>query len=446
MSMDVDTDLLLAELTLSGPASTAQLVEAISKPPALSRTIDGATTLEVEVRDTRRGLLRSGMFDSRSWAVVDGLHFELVQVKKAGDAITLTFEDAIVAALRRRTDPRSFAAGTATRQQIAAQLAAEAMVVLEADPAARPVVAAALDRSADGRQSSSWELLGSLAEGADWRRFSDGARVLFGSDDWLMSRLPPLALLEHTGPVGTVDFDLDVGQPASRATVDVDTTRWSVPPAQPVDLVDLGPASGRWLVESFTRELTRTAGSVNLVRGRPSLQEPPPDETTADSGEAGEADFLPDGPGSVDTSAPGDSSAPVEVMLRYALAQKGKRYVWGASGPNAFDCSGLVQQATKAAGRQLTKPAASQWATCRQQGKTISVANALKIRGALLFRIGAGGTNHVAISLGNGSTMEARGTAYGVNVFDRASHQGWTGGAMWFPPAGRGATGPTAAL
>lgn len=32
-------------------------------------------------------------------------------------------------------------------------------------------------------------------------------------------------------------------------------------------------------------------------------------------------------------------------IVDYAMAQIGKKYIWGASGPNAFDCSGLVMAA-----------------------------------------------------------------------------------------------------
>lgn len=38
------------------------------------------------------------------------------------------------------------------------------------------------------------------------------------------------------------------------------------------------------------------------------------------------------------------------AAVEYALAQVGKPYVWGATGPNGFDCSGLVWAAYRAAG------------------------------------------------------------------------------------------------
>ena len=39
-----------------------------------------------------------------------------------------------------------------------------------------------------------------------------------------------------------------------------------------------------------------------------------------------------------------------EAFVRCAKAQVGKSYVYGAAGPNAYDCSGLTQYAFRAAG------------------------------------------------------------------------------------------------
>jgi len=113
----------------------------------------------------------------------------------------------------------------------------------------------------------------------------------------------------------------------------------------------------------------------------------------------------------------GDKSA--ELMVRIALGQAGDRYVYGAEAklsdkdPDAFDCSELVQWAVAQAGGSIPDGSSAQYATCRKHHTTLTVAQAIKTRGALLFR-GPGGNEHVAISLGNGKTIEARGRAYGV--------------------------------
>jgi len=48
--------------------------------------------------------------------------------------------------------------------------------------------------------------------------------------------------------------------------------------------------------------------------------------------------------------------------LRYALRQIGKPYRWGATGPDAFDCSGLTSQAWAQAGHPIPRTSQQQWA------------------------------------------------------------------------------------
>ncbi|MEU9719890.1 NlpC/P60 family protein [Streptomyces sp. NPDC047976] len=50
------------------------------------------------------------------------------------------------------------------------------------------------------------------------------------------------------------------------------------------------------------------------------------------------------------------------AALRYAAAQIGKPYVWGAEGPGSFDCSGLTSQAWEHAGRSIPRTSQEQWA------------------------------------------------------------------------------------
>ncbi|GAC1534760.1 MAG: NlpC/P60 family protein [Acidimicrobiales bacterium] len=60
------------------------------------------------------------------------------------------------------------------------------------------------------------------------------------------------------------------------------------------------------------------------------------------------------------------------VALRWALAQRGRPYAWGAAGPDAYDCSGLVLRAWQAAGVGLARVAADQY----REGRHVPLAAA----------------------------------------------------------------------
>lgn len=402
------------------------IIGAVREAPTMRRTIDGASVLTVTAADHKRKLLNSPVIDERSWAEAAGMNFELVGVSKSGDDLTLTFEDAIVAALRRRTKPLSVPAGTTTRARFVARLAREARVDYAVDPEKRSVVQSPLQRSIGGEKSNSWDVLGAdVAEPINWRRFSDGRRLVVGGDDWLMGRKRPLVLREHTDGVQSIDFDLDVAKRASTAKVQCDARLLKITPGDPVRVHGVGPGDGLWLVSEVDQRLTTTRCDVTLTRKTHTLKEP----KRHGPGERGDQDYLPGQGGDAAGGTAGNAAR--EKMVQFALAQAGDAYVWGGNGPSGWDCSGLVQGATAHAGKPLGKPSASQWATCVAQGRTIPIKTALGTRGALLFRIGVGEFNHVAISLGNGSTIEARGTGYGVGVFGNAAGQGWTGAALW---------------
>jgi cell wall-associated NlpC family hydrolase len=135
-------------------------------------------------------------------------------------------------------------------------------------------------------------------------------------------------------------------------------------------------------------------------------------------------------------------NATTQQFLDTALAQNGKPYVWGstalASDPNpaSFDCSELTKWAAARSGVTIPDGAAHQYVWLKQQGATMSVQQALQTPGALLFHFasepqpGLGGeppVAHVAISLGNGKTIEAKGHAYGVGIFDAGDRFNYAG-------------------
>ncbi|MGA5445649.1 NlpC/P60 family protein [Streptomyces umbrinus] len=93
------------------------------------------------------------------------------------------------------------------------------------------------------------------------------------------------------------------------------------------------------------------------------------------------------------------STAKADKALAFARAQVGKPYVWGASGPGSYDCSGLTQAAWKAAGVTLPR---TTWDQVKA-GTTVSVNSAQP--GDLVFFYDD--ISHVGIYIGDGMMIHA---------------------------------------
>ncbi|MEU6554040.1 NlpC/P60 family protein [Streptomyces sp. NPDC046915] len=93
------------------------------------------------------------------------------------------------------------------------------------------------------------------------------------------------------------------------------------------------------------------------------------------------------------------SSAKAAKAIAFARAQIGKPYVWGATGPGSYDCSGLTQAAWRAAGVSLPRTTYDQV----NAGTTVSLANAQP--GDLVFFYDD--VSHVGVYIGNGMMIHA---------------------------------------
>ena len=98
------------------------------------------------------------------------------------------------------------------------------------------------------------------------------------------------------------------------------------------------------------------------------------------------------------------STNKVQAVIDLAHKQLGKPYVWGAEGPNSFDCSGLIYYVYKnAASITLPRTSSAQYSA----GVAVSRSN-LKA-GDLIFSStdGTGNITHVAIYVGDGQMIHA---------------------------------------
>ncbi len=109
-------------------------------------------------------------------------------------------------------------------------------------------------------------------------------------------------------------------------------------------------------------------------------------------------------PASVSTNATGNAKS----AINYAMAQVGDRYVFGAAGPDAWDCSGLMMKAWGAAGVAL--PHSSRM----QSGMGTPVSTSALQPGDLVFYYSP--VSHVGMYIGNGMIVHAANPGAGVKV------------------------------
>ena len=104
----------------------------------------------------------------------------------------------------------------------------------------------------------------------------------------------------------------------------------------------------------------------------------------------------------------------VSSAIGFAQQQLGKPYLWGGTGPDAFDCSGLVMMAYRAAGISVPRTSQQQWAW----GPRIPASQAQP--GDLVFFAGSDGTRaspgHVGIVIGHGLMIEAYANGYPIRI------------------------------
>ncbi|WP_395107545.1 NlpC/P60 family protein [Actinomadura sp. SCN-SB] len=149
------------------------------------------------------------------------------------------------------------------------------------------------------------------------------------------------------------------------------------------------------------------------------------------------------------TATPGPGCAPVSAVANppggavskiifFAMAQRGKRYVFGATGPHAWDCSSLVQAAYRAAGYTIPRTTFQQWPF------GVRIPKGREQPGDLVFFNSGPGTSsnrpgHVGLVIAPGKMVAARCSTCQPNIgsesYRRADWIGATRPLLRFQPA-----------
>ncbi|MFJ6610474.1 C40 family peptidase [Streptomyces sp. NPDC091289] len=127
---------------------------------------------------------------------------------------------------------------------------------------------------------------------------------------------------------------------------------------------------------------------------------------SAPSGSSGSSDST--GSSASAPSSSSNVSGSAAAIVAFAKAQVGDAYVSGGTGPNAWDCSGLVQAAYRTVGVDLPRVSQSQ----STAGTQVSLDSLQP--GDILYWGGAGSAYHVAIYVGGGEFVGAQNSGTGT--------------------------------
>lgn len=257
-----------------------------------------------------------------------------------------------------------------------------------------------LDADADGLVTQYEQAVGTDPDAVDTDRdgFADSVELLAGTDPLDFASNP--LVVPTDDPTGFRP-DLTTTTPMSPTGPGPDGS-----PAAPAGTAPAGTTPG-------------TAPAVSPAAAAVTVAATAADAPTADPVTAAVTE-----PGALDT------------FLDAALSQDGAPYIFGSevdptdpdpqAAGDAFDCSELIEWAAARAGVDVPDGSYNQYLHLRDLGTELTVDEALRTPGALVFNFSSepvpGGGRpsqaHVAISLGDGRLVEARGRDYGVGQFD----------------------------
>lgn len=110
------------------------------------------------------------------------------------------------------------------------------------------------------------------------------------------------------------------------------------------------------------------------------------------------------------------SSSKVDRLITFLKSQLGKPYVYGATGPDSYDCSGLTQVAFGTVGVSLPRTS--------QEQSTVGtpVSTSALQPGDLIFWGGEGSAYHVGVFIGNGQYLDAANPSTPVAIHQLADY------------------------
>lgn len=408
----------IGRLRVRGAKLTANVAAAI-----LSGTLDLSTTavtqLDLTIADPDLELLASRLFtpgdDHRAGSALDYADLRLeVATVEATDGNLIIAARSLGAQKLRRARGKLIRRGLSPTQWAALEAKATGLKFVGQPSAKRSQIV----RQAGDQPESSWDTLQRLASELGYICFESAGVLYFGRPVWLADQAAGRLRIAWDG--AKTDPRI-LRQPSCRRTGDSANRKLAevtlevtgelgddVRTGHRLTLDGVPTFDGRYLIDGVTIPL-EDASPVAIKASTPVNPTPEPPEKHTGTASTSTA--------SVSTASGATGPGTAGTFVRIALAQAGDAYVFGAEAaatdpdPDAFDCSELVEWAAARVGVRFVDGSANQLARV----KRISVEQGIRTRGALLFHPG-----HVAISLGDGRTIEAASRQYGVRSFSAA--------------------------
>lgn len=124
-------------------------------------------------------------------------------------------------------------------------------------------------------KEDSWVCILRLAAEVQWRAFFVSGVFYYLAEDELFTS-QPIATIDHSteGVDDISPADYDEGKKTATVTLTVQMGRWKSPPGSVIQLENMGPWNGRWLVNDVSRSLFNATGTITLKKPMPRLPEP----------------------------------------------------------------------------------------------------------------------------------------------------------------------------
>lgn len=275
-------------------------------------------------------------------------------------------------------------------------------------------------------REDNWACLQRLAHEVNWRCFCVSGTVYFATDQDLIRSAPIHTLTESLDWVDQITGQLAenlkprrsafvVKRAYAQMSVKCRVHRWEAPPGSCVEVAELGPFNGRWIVSDIQRPLLNNNGTITIKKPQPALPEALSPELRQTGGPQV---YVPSGGGG--NGGYVDAGALVAAAKKALINRDDYRYqqvrpmpasLFGKPVPKYIDCSAFVTLVYKAA--KMPDPNGLNY---NGQGNTDTLWNngtptSKPQPGDLVFWTGdpsgipvAGSASHVAVYIGTDET------------------------------------------